>query len=303
MIDYNPKSWVSLTFDVYSRYVMRSLFPLLAFMIFYSSVLTYFLVDIFEIHTFFEGAVIFHSLLGVVLGLFLVLRTNTAYDRWWEGRRIWGLLVNDTRSLAMKINAFLPTEAREDRAFFEHMIPNFAYAMKEHLRHGVKMEELDFVNEADEEEVRNADHKPNKINAMLYVKAYTLFKKGIIDGDQLIILDKEIKAFADYMGGCERIKTTPIPYSYSTYIKKFLFIYTMTLPLAFVGEFQYWTVVLVTLIFYILVSIELIAEEIEDPFGKDINDLPTERIAMNIKRAVKEIIVVDVPQRESVPVS
>jgi len=296
MIDYNPKSWVSLTFDVYSRYVMKSLFPLLLFMMTYSVGLTYLLVDIFEIHTFFEGAVIFHSLLGVVLGLFLVLRTNTAYDRWWEGRKQWGQMVNDSRSLAMKINAFLPDSATADRSFFEHMIPNFVYAMKEQLRTGVKMEELDFVNETDERAVASSDHKPNKVNAMLYQRANKLYKDGVISAEQLFLLDKELKSFADIMGACERIKSTPIPYSYSTYIKKFLFIYTMTLPLAFVGEFQYWTVILVTLIFYILVSIELIAEEIEDPFGKDINDLPVERISTNIKRNVKEIIVVDFPK-------
>ncbi|WP_339812568.1 bestrophin family ion channel [uncultured Imperialibacter sp.] len=297
MIEYNPKSWVSLIFDVYSRYVIKSLFPLLAFMIVYSTVLTYVLVDIFEIHIFFEGAIVFHSLLGVVLGLFLVLRTNTAYDRWWEGRKLWGQLVNDTRSLSMKVNAYLPEKSRDDRSYFEHMIPNFVYAMKEHLRHGTKMEELEFENEEEEQKVKACDHKPNKINSMLFQRIDAIFKKGEITGEQLIIFDKEIKNFADIMGACERIKTTPIPYSYSMYIKKFLFIYTMTLPLAFVVEFGYWTVILVALIFYILVSIELIAEEIEDPFGKDINDLPVERISMNIKRNVKEIIQVDFPKK------
>jgi ion channel-forming bestrophin family protein len=266
-------------------------------MIIYSTTLTFVLVDIFEIHIFFEGAIVFHSLLGVVLGLFLVLRTNTAYDRWWEGRKLWGQLVNDTRSLSMKVNAYLPEKSREDRSYFEHMIPNFVYAMKEHLRNGSKMEELEFENEFDEQTVKNADHKPNKINAMLYQRINSIFKKGDISSEQLIIFDTEIKNFSNIMGACERIKTTPIPYSYSMYIKKFLFIYTMTLPLAFVVEFGYWTVVLVVLIFYILVSIELIAEEIEDPFGKDINDLPVERISMNIKRNVKEIIQVDLPKK------
>ncbi len=297
MIEYNPKSWVSLIFDVYSRYVIKSLFPLLAFMIVYSTTLTFVLVDIFEIHTFFEGAIVFHSLLGVVLGLFLVLRTNTAYDRWWEGRKLWGQLVNDTRSLSMKVNAYFPEKSREDRSFFEHMIPSFVYAMKEHLRNGSKMEELEFLNDQDEKKVKESDHKPNMISSMMYQRINNLFKKGELTGEQLIIFDKEIKGFTDIVGACERIKTTPIPYSYSMYIKKFLFIYTMTLPLAFVVEFGYWTVVLVVLIFYILVSIELIAEEIEDPFGRDINDLPVERISMNIKRNVKEIIQVDFPKK------
>ena len=116
-----------------------------------------------------------------------------------------------------------------------------------------------------------------------------LFKEGVIDGDQLIILDKEIKGFTDIIGACERIKTTPIPYSYSMFIKKFLFVYSITLPLAFIGEFGYYSIGLVVLAFYFLMSVELIAEEIEDPFGKDINDLPLDILCGKIKNNIIEI--------------
>jgi putative membrane protein len=94
----------------------------------------------------------------------------------------------------------------------------------------------------------------------------------------------------DVMGACERIKTTPLPYSYSMYIKKFLFIFNITLPFAMIQAFGYWTIGIVFLAFYILVSIELISEEIEDPFGKDINDLPTDNISVKIKKNVREIL-------------
>ena len=105
------------------------------------------------------------------------------------------------------------------------------------------------------------------------------------------MLDKEIKSFSDILGGCERIKNTPIPYSYSMYIKKFIFVYTVTLPFAFVNEYDYWTIPLVLLIFYILVSVEIIAEEIEDPFGRDVNDLPIDELGEKIKKNVREILM------------
>jgi putative membrane protein len=99
-----------------------------------------------------------------------------------------------------------------------------------------------------------------------------------------------MKDFIDIMGACERIKNTPIPYSYSMYIKKFVFIYIITLPFGFVTTFGYVTIPTVLLISFVLLSVELIAEEIEDPFGRDVNDLPTDDLAEKIRDNVREIM-------------
>ena len=120
MIQYNPKSWFSLIFDVYSRYVIRALFPLILFAGVLTAVLCFLFIDVMDL--VIEDTKAFHSILGVILGLFLVLRTNTAYDRWWEGRKLWGQLVNDTRQLAIKFATFLPEDALEDRQFFKKWV-------------------------------------------------------------------------------------------------------------------------------------------------------------------------------------
>jgi putative membrane protein len=125
----------------------------------------------------------------------------------------------------------------------------------------------------------------------MYVRINNLYKTNIITGDQLFLVDKELKEFSDIVGACERIKNTPIPYNYSMYIKQFIFIYLVTLPLAFVTTSGYITVPIVMLVTFVLLSVELIAEEIEDPFGKDINDLPTDELAEKIKVNVKEILL------------
>ena len=231
----------------------------------------------------------FHSILGVILGLFLVLRTNTAYDRWWEGRKLWGRLVNDSRQLAIKLSSFLPAEAEEDRRFFRKMIPNITFSMKEHLRDSILIGELDFPDEETKEKVIQGKHRPNMIDKALVDRVTKIYQEGRISGEQLLILDKELKGFTDIIGACERIKTTPIPYSYSMFIKKFLFIYCITLPMTFIGEFGYWSILLVSVAFYFLMSVELISEEIEDPFGKDINDLPLDEICVKIKKNIIEI--------------
>ena len=287
MIQYNPKSWFSLIFDVYSRYVIRLLFPLILFAGVLTALLCFLFIDVLDIVITDTKA--FHSILGVILGLFLVLRTNTAYDRWWEGRKLWGRLVNDSRQLAIKLSSFLPAEYEEDRIFFKKMIPNITFAMKEHLRDSRMVGEMDFPTEEAKNRVIESNHRVNIISKLLMDRVSGIYQKGLITGEQLLILDKELKGFTDIIGACERIKSTPIPYSYSMFIKKFLFIYSITLPMTFIGEFGYWSIILVVMAFYFLMSVELISEEIEDPFGKDINDLPLDEICVKIKKNIIEI--------------
>ncbi|HEX2606834.1 MAG TPA: bestrophin family ion channel, partial [Flavisolibacter sp.] len=101
----------------------------------------------------------------------------------------------------------------------------------------------------------------------------------------------DASAFLDICGACERIRNTPIPYSYSEFIKKFIVLYVITLPLGLVFSLEYYVIPVVVFIFYVLGSLELIAEEIEEPFGKDTNDLPLQRMCENIKRNAEEILM------------
>lgn len=291
MVDYNPKSWFSLITHSYSRHVMRTLQPVLLFMTIYSGITCYLVLDVFKLHEKdFHSTISMHSLLGIVLGLFLVFRTNSAYDRWWEGRKLWGLMVNNTRNFSFKINSFLPKDDIENRNFFSKMIYNFAYSVRENLRQGVDLTKLEPVGDDFLSKFSGIKHVPNKVSAMLYDRVNQLYQDKKITGDQLFMIDKELKEFSDILGGCERIRNTPIPYSYSMYIKKFIFIYIVTLPFGFVTQTEYITVPIVVLISFVIFSVELIAEEIEDPFGRDINDLPTDELTAKIRDNVNEIL-------------
>ena len=228
-----------------------------------------------------------YSLIGFVLSLLLVFRTNTAYDRWWEGRKKWGELVNNSRNLAIKISAL--TDDPEIRAYFKRMISNYVFAMKEHLREGVKIEELDLTEE-EKKELSQFEHKPNYIAQKMYAKLHAMKQSGKLTEENYIVIDVNLKTFSDIIGACERIKNTPIPYSYSMFLKKFIFIYVTTLPLAFVNTFGYYSSLVSIFVFYVLVSMEILAEEIEDPFGKDDNDLPTDDLCQKIKANVSEVL-------------
>ena len=271
---------------------MRTLTPAMLFMGVFSTFLCYVLLDILRFHeNDFHTTISMHSLLGIVLGLFLVFRTNSAYDRWWEGRKLWGSMVNNTRNFAHKLNAFLDKKDIESRQWFIQMIPNFVISVKEHLRMGVNVRDLDISDETFIGRLDGVKHIPNKLSSMMYERVNKLYETKIISGDQLFILDKELKEFSEILGGCERIKSTPIPYSYTMYIKQFIFIYIITLPFAFVTTSGYITVPIVMLVTFVLLSVELIAEEIEDPFGRDINDLPTDELSEKIKDNVREILL------------
>ena len=136
----------------------------------------------------------------------------------------------------------------------------------------------------------SAIHPPINIAQAIINKINQLYKKQEITPEQFIILNNEMQSFMDVCGPCERIKNTPIPFSYSAFIKKFIFIYVITLPFGFAFNLGYLTILVTTLIFYVLASLELVAEEIEDPFGSDSNDLPIAKIAENIKRNVVDIL-------------
>ena len=285
MISYNPKEWFSFIFNFHKADTFRKLFPLMIGIGLYSAGVGYLELEYWKLsqNSHVKNITIMHTMLGFVISLLLVFRTNTAYDRWWEGRRMWGSLVNSSRNMALKLSVML--KDKEDKDVFKKLIPAYASVLGLHLRDTVINDET----LANIDSKTNYNHKPNQIANAIMVKLQQLYESNKLSGEQLIVLNSELQSFTDVCGACERIKNTPIPYSYSVFIKKFIFFYVMTLPLGYVFQLGYYVVPVVVFIFYVLASLELIAEEIEDPFGTDENDLPTERMAENIKKNVEEI--------------
>lgn len=286
MINYNPKSWLHLIFALHKSDTLRILWKELIYIGIFTLLIDLTVMKFFPNESILGNLVSVYSLVGFVISLLLVFRTNTAYDRWWEGRKKWGEMVNDTRNLAAKLSVLVPE--KEDRDFFVRMIPNFVFAAKEHLRKGVDLNELETTHE-EKKQLNDINHIPLGISKMIFQRLIQLRKTGVLSQEDVIILNKNLNALMDSLGACERIKNTPIPFSYSLFIKKFIFVYVTTLPLAFVTIFGYWSALIATFIFYVLVSMEVLAEEIEDPFGTDDNDLPTEQLCERIKANVEEV--------------
>lgn len=292
MIDYNPKDWFTFIFRFHQADTFRKLLPMIVAISLYSALVAWMETEVWELpdNSRVKNISVMHSLLGFVLSLLLAFRANSAYDRWWEGRKLWGSLVNNSRNLALKMNALLPAEDGESRRLFRAVIPNYAFALKNHLQGQYRPEELVAGGGFELQQLEPGKHVPNQLASVLMRKTYELQKQGVLTGEQLLSVSSELQSFTDVCGACERILNTPIPFSYSVFLKKFIFFYVMTLPFGLAFSLGYYVIVAVAFTFYVLASMELIAEEIENPFGTDANDLPTDRISTNIRKHVEEIL-------------
>ena len=294
MISYNTKDWFTFIFKFHKADTFRKLFPLIIGICVYSGIIAWLEMDYWKLsqNNYIKNIPLMHGLLGFAISMLLVFRTNTAYDRWWEGRKLWGSLVNNSRNLAMKLDSILPAGEESQRSFFRKIIPAFAYALHNHLHKEQTRIELfeDPEHKHLFQKIDHAKHIPNQVALLMYRHVHQLHTEKKISGEQLLFVNAELQSFTDICGACERIKNTPIPFSYSVFIKKFIFFYIMTLPFGYVFQLGFYVIPVVAFIFYVLASLELIAEEIEDPFGGDENDVPTETLAQNIHRHVAEII-------------
>jgi len=292
MVSYNPKEWLSLIFRFHEADTFRKLLWLIVAFCGYAWLIAFLEASVFKIPetSHLRNITALHSILGFVISLLLVFRTNTAYDRWWEGRKLWGALVNNSRNLAIKLSAILDKDDEESSSFFRDIIPAYAVALRDHLRNDITRIELFDNNPALADQIDHQKHIPNQIAGLMLAKIMQLHRAGRISGEQLIFLNAELQSFTEICGACERIKNTPIPFSYTVFIKKFIFFYVLSLPLGYVFSMGYLIVPVTGFVFYVVASLELIAEEIEDPFGKDSNDLPTAKIAHNIQVHIHELL-------------
>lgn len=292
---YNTKDWLGILFKVTKADVLRKLWWILLVIAVYSAFIAYLELGYWKLSdkSVIKNLPILHSLLGFAISLVLVFRTNTAYDRWWEGRKLWGALMNNSRNLALKLSVVLREDQQEEREFFRKIIPGYAQALHQHLLKERTRVMLFDENEQTKKIISAIDtekHVPNQVAGLIYEHVKKLYRNGSISGEVLLFLNGELQSFTDVCGACERIKNTPIPSSYGIFIKRFVLIYLLTLPWGYVFQLGYWVVPVVVFITYVLASLELIAEEIEDPFGGDENDLPTHKMADNIRRSVEEIL-------------
>lgn len=292
MIAHDPTDWIKPVLKFHHTDTFRKLLPAMVGLSFFcaATVILSQHYDHNRVLGSLKNLTLMHSLLGFAISMLLVFRTNTAYDRWWEGRKNWGALVNCSRNFAVKLESFLPQDDRESRAWFATTLGLYTKELSQHLQKSPLLGEHD-LPETNFLEIDHAQHVPVQIVSHMVDRLTLLQRASAISEHQMLLLNPEITAFLDICGSCERIKNTPIPYSYNAFIKKFIVIYSLTLPFGLVIQLEWLVIPVTVFVFYVLASLELIAEEIEDPFGQDSNDLPLIQLSHTIYRNVRQILV------------
>jgi putative membrane protein len=298
MISYNAKDWFTFIFKIHKAETMKRLLPLLLGVGLYAGSWAFieniFLAENKTIELLKDIGIVY-TILGFTLSLFLVFRTNTAYDRWWEGRRLWGDLTNAIRNICIHLHSSLPIENEKRRAYYGALMHLFSISLKQHLQdkrlhtnHFEIFEENNPIFE-DKTSILNSNHQPQIIVKILLLALKADVRHGLFSIHDLELYRMEINKLMDVTGGCERIKNTPIPFTYSVFIKKFIFIYVMLFPIVYSTQLFFIIIPVTMFILYVLASIELIAEEIENPFNGDESDLPLDAIVKNIGKSTREI--------------
>lgn len=212
-----------------------------------------------------------HAFVGFVMGLLLVFRTNTAYDRWWEGRKLWGQLVNDARNLAVKVNS-LPALAVEDKRRVSQQTVAFAYSLCAALRGSPFSKE-----------------SPIEIVSDLYQSVRKWTAAGLVDGFEVGLLDVHLRSFLEIVGGCERIRRTRLSVSYRAFVRHCISIYLFLLPWCLVEGYGVWMIPAVVIVSYFMIGIEIIAETVEQPFGTSDDHIPLDEICQRLARSIDDI--------------
>ncbi|MBB6500882.1 bestrophin family protein [Pedobacter cryoconitis] len=227
------------------------------------------------------------TLFGIALAIFFGFRNNVSYERFWEGRKLWGSLLNTTRSLSRQVQVL--TGSKEGNQFVDLMI-SFTYALKHQLRHTDATADISRISgSALAIQLKSSIYKPAMLVREMGSWIRELKLQGKLDSIQVASLDQNLNELSNILGGCERIASTPIPYTYKVLLHRTVYIYCFLLPFGFVDSLGWMMPIIVVFIAYTFVALEAVADELEDPFGLEPNDLALNSLCSMIENTLLEL--------------
>ena len=277
MVGYESRKWWSILFQMHGS-VLPALAGRVAAVGLFGAIALW-----LDNSTGLHLAPIAHSLVGVALGLLLVFRTNASYDRYWEGRKLLGAMVNRTRDFTRQVVGWVDVTATSDQAELGRLTKLLYATIRQALRKETDLEALGDRITADEKRLlAGVSSRPTVVAAWITQRTAQLCADGHIDPFRVPSMDANMTALLDALGGCERIVKTPIPFAYAQHIKSFLLLFCFTTPFAMVDSMGLLAPIAAMVVGFALFGIEEIGVEIEDPFGYDPNDLPLDAIGQTI---------------------
>jgi putative membrane protein len=284
MIKYDPHHWWRHLLRLRGG-LIREIFGRLGVFALWSIGLTWFHLHVHKIDVPVTG----HTLVGTALSLLLVFRTNSSYDRFWEGRKLWGGVVNETRNLLRAAAMNIPSlELLRRLAAWTAVYP---FALTRVLRGSGELgPAAALLPRSEIERVLASGNVGVAVALRMSSVLAEARQRGLISDYVQMQIDQNVQQLIDYQGGCERIVRTPLPFAYMLHLRRTLILFILGLPFALVESFGWASVVAVVIIAYTFLGIEEIGVEIEEPFGTEDNDLPLEEISANIARTLNELV-------------
>ena len=286
MIVYDHKRWRMMTL-VLRGTVVAEIWPRIAFYMAYAA--TIWAVNQYQVINLPAFGTVAHSLVGVAMGMLLVFRTNASYDRYWEGRKRWGGIINASRNLIRSGRAYVGSSTDLGR-----LIHGYVIALKQHLRHQKNPDEFRGVCPAHVPSSAMVTENPPAYFAV-HISAWIAqrVKSGHLVPELARVLEGYVGELMDHQGACERIVKTPVPFAYVVHVRQLLVLYLLTLPWVMVTQMGLMSVFVTGLLAFALIGIEEAGIEIEDPFGTDANDLPLDDICATIGIDTQQIATIE----------
>ncbi len=218
------------------------------------------------------------TLIGIALSIFMSFRNNACYDRWWEGRKLWGSLVIACRSIARRVSTLEPG----DRDFVLRGLCGFTAGLAARLRGGDEVSAIEA--HCGQGPWRGAVNPTDALLSRIGAWGLGLMEAGRIGPIHHSLLEEQFHLLAQVQAGCERIALTPVPFSYSLLLHRTAYIFCLALPFALAGTLGWWTLLPVLLVSYTFFGLDALGDQLEDPFGLEPNDLPLAAMTRTIER-------------------
>ncbi|WP_126653546.1 bestrophin family protein [Chryseobacterium aureum] len=289
MIVRQRTNWLKMLF-IWRGSVLKKIVAQLAIITLFSLAIYFFKGRIFDYKVHLNPTIF--TLIGLALAIFMGFCNSASYDRFWEGRKLWGLLVIETRSLTRQILSFVndsSPDAQEEKHKMIKLISAFGWSLNFQLRDKTGTEHLERLLSPEQlEQVKHKKFIPSIILGFIADWLYEQHKKGNIDTIVMTSMDHQLNQFSSISGGCERIYNTPLPFAYSILLHRTVYLYCFWLPFGLVDSLGWMMPLIVLLISYTFIALDAIIQEIGEPFGEEENDLALNSICRTIEFSIFE---------------
>jgi putative membrane protein len=289
MITRQHANWLRMLF-IWKGSVLKKIIVQLVTIAVFSVVILYFKGTIYDYKVHLNPTIF--TLIGLALAIFMGFCNTASYDRYWEGRKLWGSLVIESRSLTRQVLTLVNDStdaAKANKTAFIQMIAAFGWSLNYQLRNKQGTEHLSRLLSAKQvDDLNNRKYIPITILGFMGEWISEQHRKNHIDSIVLSTLNNQLNQFSQVVGGCERIANTPLPFAYSVLLHRTVYFYCFWLPFGLVDSLSWMMPLIVMLISYTFIALEAIIREIGEPFGEEENDLPLNNICTGLEYSIFE---------------